>query len=580
MIMRPLMVLLALWLSQPEISHANPFQRLAGGPLRPEQAFRYKVVPEAGGGAAILWDIAAGYYLYRDKFTALDAEGREIALETPPGVAHDDLNFGTVEVYPFDVALGLPGAAGRVTLGWQGCQEDGICYAPQSAVIELAEAATPSAGIAPAGGVVAGINSAAEALSPSEGAALPLTEVETLKERGGSLWVLLGFAGLGVLLSFTPCSFPMLPVLWAMLGGAPAGSRRAFGIAGFYVAGMAAGFALFGALAGWMGGGLQFLLQQPVVIMTGAAVFLLLAAASLELIPLKMPEAVTRRLASTGGRGSFAGAGLAGLASVLILGPCVTAPLAGGLLYIAQTGDVLLGAAALAMLGLGQGLPLMALALFGRQVLPKSGAWLGMSRIAFAALLVGMAIWLAARVLPGPVGLLAWAMLAFALAAGLHGPDFLRRFLSMVFFAAGLVQLIGAGAGGSDPLQPLTGLASAPIAPPSQVVTTRAELDAALTTAPLHMVYVTAEWCVICRALERDVFSDPEVQQAFAGLPFLKADVTDFKGTGGELSRSLHVIGPPTVLFLDAKGQELAQHRLTGSFTAETLLSTLRKAMP
>src|SRR5690606_6010019 len=223
----------------------------------------------------------------------------------------------------------------------------------------------------------------------------------------------------------------------------------------------------------------------PTVILTVAAVFLLLAAASLELIPLKMPEAMTRRLASTGGRGSFAGAGLAGLVSTLILGPCVTAPLAGGLLYIAQTGDVLLGAAALAMLGLGQGLPLMTLALFGRQMLPKSGAWLGMSRIAFAALLAGMAIWLGARVLPGPVGLLAWALLAFALAASLQGADVRRRFLSMLFFALGLVQLIGAGAGGSDPLRPFAGLVAPPIAAPSQVVRTRAELDAALTAAPL-----------------------------------------------------------------------------------------------
>lgn len=559
-IMRPLMFFLALWMALPVIGNANPFLRIEGGPLRPDQAFRYEVVPTAEGGAAIHWDIAPGYYLYRDKFTARDVEDREITLETPPGVNHDDLNFGTVEVYPYDVTVGLSGVTGRFTLGWQGCQEDGICYAPQSAVIELAS----SAPVPP----------------KMRAATQPLTEVETLKERGGFLWVLLGFAGLGILLSFTPCSFPMLPVLWAMLGGAPAGSRRAFGIAGFYVTGMAAGFALIGALAGWMGGGLQFLLQQPAVILTVAAVFLLLAAASLELIPLKMPEAMTRRLASTGGRGSFAGAGLAGLVSTLILGPCVTAPLAGGLLYIAQTGDVLLGAAALAMLGLGQGLPLMALALFGRQMLPKSGAWLGMSRIAFAALLAGMAIWLGARVLPGPVGLLAWALLAFALAASLQGADVRRRFLSMLFFALGLVQLIGAGAGGSDPLRPLEGLVAPPIAAPSQVVRTRAELDAALTAAPLHVVYVTAEWCVICRALERDVFSDPEVQQALNGLPFLKADVTDFNGSGGKLASSLQVIGPPTILFLDAKGQELVQHRLTGSFKAETLLAMIEKAMP
>lgn len=550
-LLRPLLLLVALWLAAAQGALANPFDRLGSGPLRPEQAFRYEVTPNDTGGAEIRWRIEPGYYLYRDKFSAQDAAGQGLALDTPPGEARDDLNFGAVEVYPFDVTIGLAQATGPVTLGWQGCQDNGICYAPQSAVIDLT-ASQPRL----------------------------KTEVEALRQKGGTLWVLLGFAGLGVLLSFTPCSFPMLPVLWAMLGGAPAGGRRAFGIAAFYVGGMATGFALIGALAGWMGGGLQFALQQPVVILTGATVFLLLAAAALGLIPMQMPAAVTRRLTTAGGRGSFAGAGLAGLASVLILGPCVTAPLAGGLLYIGQTGDVVLGAAALAMLGLGQGLPLMALALFGRRVLPKSGAWLDYSRIAFAALLAGMAIWLSARVLPGPVGLVLWALLAFALGAAVHGPGFLRGFVAQTAFALGLVQLIGAGAGGSDPLRPLAGLPAVPVTDSSLVVQSVDALEQVLASAPapLRVVYVTADWCVICRALERDVFADPAVQQSLREVPFLKADVTDFNGPGGDLARRLQVIGPPTVLFLDAAGRELTTHRITGSFTAEAWLSTLHKA--
>lgn len=442
---------------------------------------------------------------------------------------------------------------GPVTLGWQGCQDNGICYAPQSAVIELPSTA-PEAGPA----------------------ALPLTEVEKLRLKGGVLWVLAGFAGLGLLLSFTPCSFPMLPVLWAMLGGAPAGSRVTAGIALCYVAGMAAGFAMIGPLAGWMGTGLQFWLQQPAVILSVAALFAGLAAASLDLIPLKMPAAVTQRLQVMGGRGSLAGAGLAGLASVPILGPCVTAPLAGALLYIAQSGDVALGAASLAMLGLGQGLPLMVLALFGRQVLPKSGAWLGVSRIAFAALLAGMAVLLSARVLPGPAGLLLWALLAFALAAAFWGRGLQRRFGGMVFFAMGLVQLAGAGSGGSDPLRPLLLLTSAP-APAASAIVVRSseELRRALAAAegPVRAVYVTADWCVICKGLERNVFPEPAVLQALAGLPFLKADVTDFSGEGSTLAQSLGVIGPPTLVFLNDQGQELTALRLTGNFSAEALIA-------
>lgn len=556
-ILRPLFLFTALWLAAAQGAFASPFQRLSEGPLSPEQAFRYEVIPGAGGQVQIRWTIAPGYYLYRDKFTARESRGRDLSLQMPAGEIREDLTFGAVEVYPRDMTLGLSGAYGPVTLGWQDCQDNGICYAPQSAVIAL-----PGAVAVPA---------------PE---AAPLTEVEVLRSEGGIPWVLAGFAGLGLLLSFTPCSFPMLPVLWAMLGGAPAGSRRAVGIAVFYVAGMAAGFALIGALAGFMGAGLQFRLQQPLVILSVAALFAVLAAASLDLIPLKMPAAVTRRLQSLGGRGSLTGAGFAGLASVLILGPCVTAPLAGALLYIAQSGDVALGAAALAMLGLGQGLPLMALALFGRKMLPKSGAWLGASRIALAALLAGMAVWLSARVLPGPVGLFLWALLGFALAAAAWGPGRPRRFGGVVFFAFGLLQLAGAGSGGSDPLRPLVFAPAVAPAAPSQVVRSQADLRSALARAegPARAVYVTADWCVICKALERDVFPQPAVQQALAALPFLKADVTDFSGEGGALAEALGVIGPPTLVFLDERGQEESALRLTGGFTAEALTDALRKA--
>lgn len=557
MILRPLLLFTALWLAVAQGAMANPFQGLSDAPLRPDQAFRYEVTLGVEGQAQIRWTIAPGYYLYRDRFTARDTTGRDFALQTPAGEIREDLNFGAVEVYPRDMTLSLSGAYGPVTIAWQGCQDNGICYAPQSAVIEL-----PGAAAAPA----------------SEAA--PLTEVEILRSEGGVLWVLAGFAGLGLLLSFTPCSFPMLPVLWAMLGGAPAGSRRAVGIALFYVAGMAAGFAMIGALAGFMGAGLQFWLQQPVVILSVAVLFAVLAAASLDLIPLKMPAAVTQRLQALGGRGSLAGAGLAGLASVLILGPCVTAPLAGALLYIARSGDVALGAAALAMLGLGQGLPLMALALFGRHVLPKSGPWLGASRIAFAALMAGMAVWLAARVLPGPVGLSLWALLGFALAAVVWGPDWPRRFGGMLFFALGLLQLAGAGSGGSDPLRPL--VFATPLAPvaPSLVVGSQADLRSALAAAegPVRAVYVTADWCVICKGLERDVFPRPAVQQALANLPFIKADVTDFRGEGRALAEALSVIGPPTLVFLTNQGKERTALRLTGSFTAEALTDALKKA--
>lgn len=297
LLMRPFLLFTLLWLSFAQSLSANPFQRFSGASLDPSQAFQYEVISDGIGGAEVHWRIKEGYYLYRDNFFAKEASGKAIALETPRGELRDDLNFGPVEIYPRDVIVKLSGAYGAVTLGWQGCQDKGICYAPQTAAIELAAA------------------------SPSAASLGDLTEVDMLKEKGGNLWVLAGFAGLGLLLAFTPCSFPMLPILWVILGGAKSGSLRAFGIAAAYVAGMAAGFGLIGALAGWVGAGLQFMLQQPWIILTSAGIFFLLAAASLDLIPLKMPRSITRRLSSAKGRGSFLGAALAGIASVLILGP-------------------------------------------------------------------------------------------------------------------------------------------------------------------------------------------------------------------------------------------------------------------
>lgn len=298
---------------------------------------------------------------------------------------------------------------------------------------------------------------------------------------------------------------------------------------------MSAGFAAIGAIAGWTGSNIQFALQSPAVILSVAGLFCLLALAALGVIPLRMPAALESRLSVRQG-GSIGTSALCGLGSVLILGPCVTAPLAGALLYIAQTGDWLLGAAALAMLGFGQGLPLMVLAVFGRGVLPKSGAWLEHSRLILAALMAGMAIFLAGRVLPAPTELVLRALLAFAVAAMIPWTAAFGRFAAAMLIGAGTVQLAGAFCGGSDPLRPFASFGPVSAATPTTTVTSTSEFENALAASAgeVRLVYVTADWCIICRSLEARVFSRPEVQEALSQHPFIKVDVTDFNGKGGD----------------------------------------------
>jgi len=560
-----LCIVLTIWLTAlQQASLANPLFSTGKGPLQPEEAFRYEVLSDEQSGLVIQWRVEPGYYLYRDHFLAKDQQGNQLEILSPPGQFKNDLNFGDVEIFPWDVALTLPKAKGDVTLEWQGCQDQGICYVPQKTVIKVE-----------AKGEANAIHSTLPDLYGS---------ISRLSHQGGTLWVLLGFLGLGLLLAFTPCTFPMLSILWTVLGGTQQQKSKSFLLASAYIAGMSLGFAGIGAVAGWTGASFQFALQSPVVLLAGAAVFLLLAAASLELFPLSLPQALGGKFARHSSPGSPMGAAAMGLMSVLLIGPCVTAPLAGALLYIAQTGDTWLGAAALGMLGLGQGLPLMVIALFGRKALPKSGAWLETSRVISAALMTGVAIWLASRVLPSGLGLTLWALLAFAVSAwagsGAASLGFWRGFASRIALCIGLLQLFGAALGGNDPLRPLPALKAQSDRISSlaaQTVTSTAAFQAALARVedgPI-VVYFTADWCVICRGLERDVFTNSEVRAALKRVTFFKADITDYNDQGGALARELHVIGPPTVLFLPENHQERADLRLTGDFTAAQLLERL-----
>lgn len=563
--------------------------------LPADEVFRLDTRSLPNGGLELTWEIAEGYYLYREHFSAESADGDELTLETLPGEFKDDPIFGRMEIYHNRAEARLTPIEGPVKITWQGCKEAGICYPPQTHVIDAKASAQPLAeensSSADREGAFQFGGDAALSLSDDEGL------VAGLSDRGGVAFVVLGFFGFGILLALTPCVFPMIPILAGMLAGQgeTLTVRRGLALAATYVVAMASAFALLGVAAAWSGQNLQVAMQSPLAIGIVAGLFALLALSMFGLFELRMPQSVADRLGRIEGRrGSFGGAAALGFTSALIVGPCVTAPLAGALLYIAKTGDLALGAAALFALGLGQGAPLLAVGLFGPRILPRSGAWMERAKQAFGVMFLGFAVWLAGRILPGPVTLVLWAGLFVGAGVFLGALDRLSGSdspLRRVAASAGMVLLLiggfqGAGAalGADDPLRPLGPLAaqSGALAEKGVILTsvaTTQALDAGLTDAEGRpvLVYVTAEWCTTCRSIEQGPLSDPEVIAALSSLRPIKVDVTDFGRESQALLDRLGAAGPPTMVFLDEGLSEVPGTRLVGDVGKDEMLSSIRK---
>ena len=572
-------------------------------PLQPEDAFALSVKRE--DDALILnWRIAEGYYLYRSTFAA-DAGGQSLPLSLPEGEIYEDPYFGEGQIYRGEITARLENAGQPVTLHWQGCQQDGICYAPQSVRLDadggvLADGAAASgSGWSPQGAEPAAASSEAAGTASSLTLAQDEGLVQGLATRGGGALVIAGFLGFGLLLAFTPCVFPMFPIVAGMLAGQGEAltARRGLALTGAYVLAMAAAFGLLGIAAAWSGANLQMALQSPAANGVIAAIFVALALSMFGFYELQMPQALQNRLGRVAGRrGSVGGAAVLGFTSALIVGPCVTAPLAGALLYIAQTGDVMLGAGALFALGLGQGVPLLAIGIFGPRILPRGGGWMEGAKRAFGVIFLGFAIWLVGRVLPGPVTLALWAVLLVGTAVFLGALDRLegdasrnRRLgaaLGVLLLFAGLLQGLGAALGAHDPLRPLAPLAggAAPAQTQAQFaqVTTRAGLEQALAQADGRpaLLYLTADWCVTCRAIERGPLADPAVHAALADMAAIKLDVSDFNAEAQALMQDLAAMGPPTMIFLDAARAEAAGSRLIGEMDSAALLASIGKVGP
>jgi len=568
--------------------------------LEPDRAFRFAARLTDARSIEINYQIAPGYYLYRDKFqfTLAPAGAKPGAPRLPSGRKHRDEFFGEVETYRGSLSIVLPFEladasvpAIQLTAVSQGCADIGVCYVPHEQRAELRLASlTPGAtrsGAAP--GLFSGAGSAAD---------------DTLVARvfeGGFWLVIASFFGFGLLLSFTPCVLPMVPILSSVIVGAgqPVTKSRGFLLAIVYVLGMAITYAVAGVAAGLSGAMLSVALQNPWVLGAFAMVFVALALAMFGFYDLQLPVALQNRLADASNRfhgGHTVGVFVMGVLSALILGPCVAAPLAGALLYIGQSRDVVMGGSALFAMALGMGVPLLAVGASAGALMPKAGPWMETVKRGFGTLLLGMAIYVVSPYLPVSVQMFLWAALLIVTAiylraidplpAAAHGFQKFSKGLGIIALLAGLAYLVGAFSGGRDILQPLSGLrvtesGSTTFETPFERIKNGAELDRRVQAAAGRTVMLDfyADWCVSCKEMERYTFSDERVRARFREMVLLQADVTANNAEDAALLRRFRLFGPPGIVFFDRTGREIPGLRVIGFQPADRFVAVLDQAL-
>jgi thiol:disulfide interchange protein DsbD len=540
-----------------------------------EQAFAFDETRLDDGRIRLHWRISPGYYLYRDR---LRVDGAQEAPELPRGETHEDAYFGTSTIYRDDLDVILqPGPGQSLQVSWQGCADAGLCYPPQHRSVALnADTSVRSAGV--------------DDVAEDEGLAAQL-------QRSGFTSSLVLFFSFGLLLAFTPCSLPMLPILASVVVGSGARTWRSAVLAGSFVVSMALVYAAMGTLAAALGTNLQAWLQQPWLIGSFAALFVILALPMFGLFELQLPSALRQRLDAAGHQrkgGSVGGAAILGVLSGLMVGPCMTAPLAGALLYIAQSGDLLLGGAVLFALGMGMGVPLILVVLFGRRWLPRPGAWMDAVKALFGFLLLASA-WVILRplldstlwVALGGVLLLAFGWATLETGRSLPGRRAAAGAVGVTAMLWGAAMLLGAAGGAQNPLQPLTvyGATRSAALPASDAfvtLRTSAELDTQLQEAHARQQWVvldySADWCVSCKVIEQQVFNQPAVQEALKGARLLRLDVTADNADSRALLLRYRVPGPPSILWISPDGSERRGQRITGEISQEDFLALWHRA--
>jgi thiol:disulfide interchange protein DsbD len=573
----------------------------------------------------ITWLIAPETYIYRDAITLqLDPGTDDVilgALQLPIADIRTNMvnqagSIGTVAIYHGIVHATLPigrlhGQATTIsfTVQFQGCAEKGICYPPITNRITLDLPATAHPHAEPA--VTATENSEPITASQSHtivdkaSASSHTATISMVSEQdrlatqlatANLLTSLALFFGLGVLLSLTPCVFPMIPILSSIIVGQghQLTTRRAFIIALTYVLAMSVTYAGVGVIAGLFGANMQAWFQNPWMISLFAALFFALALAMFDLYDIQLPNAVQTRLTSLSNQqraGTLIGVAIMGVLSALVVGPCVAPPLMGVLIFIGQTGDAVLGFLALFCLGLGMGVPLLLLGTSAGRWLPHAGAWMQTIKRIFGVLLLGVAIWLLDRILPDWIIVSIWAVFCMGIGIYLGALEQINQFASgwqrflktmaVLCFSYGLILLFGAATGSSHVFQPLRGLTSTKpsVALTATTITSLDDFNQVIADAIAHqqpmMLDIYADWCVSCQKLEHSTLADEQVRQSLRPYKFVRFDITDYTQSHQQLLQQLKIPGPPALLFFDHQGREQSSYRLVGFVSATELINHL-----
>ena len=567
--------------------------------LQPDEAFRFDAIPDGADHVKLIWQIAEGYYLYkaRIKVATTSDQAQLGTLEMPQGETKTDEYFGKQEIYHHELVGGVPVARASGTafslpmkVTYQGCATAGLCYPPITKEISVSlpagNGAAPSA-----------LNTNVSSDASNSGGAF-VSEQDRFASliRSGNIFLMIGgFFLAGLVLAFTPCVLPMVPILSGIIAGQgkDVTTGRAFSLSLTYVMGMSLTYTIAGALCAAAGKQVQTVFQQPWILVLFAALFVALALSMFGLFTIQMPAAIQTRVANVSNQqaaGTFGGVAAMGALSALIVTTCVGPALVGALVVIGQTGQIARGAAALFSMSLGMGTPLLIVGASAGKLLPKAGAWMDTVKKLFGVLMLSVAAWMLERVIPERLAVIIWAIppLVCAWVLWTHvskniATAWIVRVAGAAVGVCGLMILTGAALGGTDPLSPFASRAAQqdqlPFRHIKSVADLQREIDQAKSAGRTVLVDFSAKWCVSCKEMEKYTFTDAAVKTALDRTVLLRADVTDNDTDDQALLKHMGIIGPPTIAFYGLNGEERANYRVVGFMKAQEFASHAREAL-
>ena len=604
--------------------------------LPPDEAFRFAAIPDGPDHVKLIWQIADGYYLYRTRVKAAttSTQAQLGALEMPTGETKSDEYFGKQEIYHHELVAGVPVArasaaefAMPLQVTYQGCATAGLCYPPITKEIMVslpsgtgggavgsaagagasnfssvsaasgAGGASTGSGLASNDGGAAGaaLSGSAEAGATSGAYVSEQDRFATLIKSGNTFLMLGGFFLAGLVLAFTPCVLPMVPILSGIIAGQGKNvtTGRAFSLSLTYVLGMAFTYTIAGALCAAAGKQVQTVFQQPWILALFAALFVALALSMFGLFTIQMPAAIQTRVADVSNKqaaGTFGGVALMGVLSALIVTTCVGPALVGALIVIGQTGQIARGAAALFAMSIGMGTPLLIVGASAGKLLPKAGAWMDTVKKLFGVMMLAVAAWMLARIIPERLSLVLWAIpplvCAWLLITEIRKRSpatWVVRFAGVAAGVYGLALITGSALGGTDPLAPFASRTAHQQELPFRTIKSVADLQREIIQAKSEgrtvLVDFSAKWCVSCKEMEKYTFTDTAVKTALDRTVLLRADVTDNDADDQALLKHMGIIGPPTIAFYGVNGEERANYRVVGFMKADAFASHAKEAL-